>query len=171
MYALREYLSEDVVNGALRRLFDRFKTGEPPLPTSRDLLSELVAATPDSLRPFLGDLFERNTWWEAKTTNVSASPVGKDQWRVTLDVLARKVVVDTTGAETEVPMNDLVEVGVYGAGGTSSRGVELYRALHRVKGGTQRITVLVRSKPVAAGVDPRNLLIDADPSDNIKGIE
>ena len=169
MYALREYLGEDVVNGALRRMFDRFKTGEPPLPASRDLLTELAAVTPDSLRPFLGDLFERNTWWETKTTGVSASPAGKNQWRVTLDVLARKVVVDTTGAETEVPMNDLVEVGVYGAGGSSPRGIELYRALHRVRNGTQRIAVIVRSKPVAAGIDPRNLLIDADPTDNIKG--
>jgi ABC-2 type transport system permease protein len=171
MYALREYLGEDVVNTALRRMFDKFKTGEPPLPTSRDLSSELAAVTPDSLRPLLGDLFERNTWWETKTTGVTASAAGNGRWRVTLEVLARKVVVDTTGAETEVPMNDLVEVAVYAAGGKTTRGVELYRALHRLKAGSQRITVLVGSKPVAAGVDPRNLLIDAAPSDNIKGIQ
>jgi ABC-2 type transport system permease protein len=66
MYALREYLGEGLVNDALRRLFDRFKSGEPPLPTTRDLYGELVAVTPDSLRPFLGDLFERNTWWEVQ---------------------------------------------------------------------------------------------------------
>jgi hypothetical protein len=170
MYTLREYLGEDVVNSALRRLFDRFKSGEPPLPTTRDLYAELVGVTPDSIRPFLGDLFERNTWWEAKTKNVTATAAGAGKWRVDLDVVSRKVVVDTAGAETVVPMNDLVEVGVYGSGGAASRGVELYRALHRVRAGSQRISVMVNRKPIAAGIDPRNLLVDADPSDNMKAI-
>lgn len=31
MYALREYVGEDPVNDALRRLFDKYKSGEPPL--------------------------------------------------------------------------------------------------------------------------------------------
>ena len=34
---------------------------------------------------------------------------------MTLDVKTRKVVVDTAGVETEVPMDDLIEVGVFTA--------------------------------------------------------
>lgn len=171
MYALREYVGETQVNTALRRLFDKYKSGEPPLPTSKDLYAELKAVTPDSLQTFLGDLFERNTYWELETKSVSAEPVGHDQWRVTLDVKARKVIVDTKGTETEVPMDDLVEIGVYGAGGTATRGVTLYRGMQRIKAGAQRISVLVAARPVRAGIDPRNLLIEEDPGDNMKEMD
>jgi ABC-2 type transport system permease protein len=168
MYALREYVGEDRVNSALRRLFDRYKSGEPPLPTSKDLYAELKSITPDSLQPLLADLFERNTYWELKTRRVAAEPAGPGQWRVTLDVNARKVVVDTRGAETEVPMDDPVEIGVYAAGGSATRGVPIYRSMHRIKAGVQQISVLVATKPARAGIDPRNLLIDTDPTDNMK---
>ena len=160
------------MNSALRRLFDRYKTGAPPLPTAKDLVTELKVVTPVSLQPLLTDLFERNTWWEVDTKTVSASPVGSSgKWRADLDVVARKVVVDTKGAETEVPMNDPVEIGVYAQGGTTTRGIELYRAMRRVKTGTQRISVVVAGKPIQAGIDPRNLLTDADPSNNLKGAQ
>jgi len=76
--------------------------------------------------------------------------------------------VDTRGAETEVPMDDPVEIGVYAAGGSATRGASIYRRMHRIKAGAQRISVVVPTKPVQAGIDPRNLLIDAEPADNMK---
>ncbi|MFL5464776.1 MAG: M1 family aminopeptidase [Gemmatimonadaceae bacterium] len=170
MYALREYLGEDRVNSALRQLFDQYKTGEPPRPTSRNLYAALESITPDSLRSLLADLFERNTYWELATKRVSAEPAGEGQWRVTLDVAARKVVVDTRGTEREVAMNDPVEIAVYATGGSTTRGVPIYRQMHRIKAGAQRITVLVAAKPARAGIDPRNLLIDDQPEDNMKEI-
>ncbi|HEX7241748.1 MAG TPA: hypothetical protein VF263_15820 [Longimicrobiaceae bacterium] len=59
-------------------------------------------------------------------------------------------------------MSDLVEVGVYAAGGEP-----LYRRMHRVRSGEQRITVTVPGIPARAGIDPRNLLIDVKPADNL----
>jgi ABC-type transport system involved in multi-copper enzyme maturation permease subunit len=170
MMALREYLGERPVNVALRSLFDKYKAGQPPSPTSNDLYAELEAVTPDSVRTLLSDLFERNTYWEVATKNVSATPLGNDRWRVTLNVNTRKIVVDKEGGEKEVPMNDLIEIGVYGQGGSTTRGVELYRALHRLKAGTEAITIDVKGKPARAGIDPRYLLIDADPSNNIREV-
>ena len=67
-------------------------------------------------------------------------------------------------------MNDPVEIGVYAAGGGATRGTTIYRAKHRIKAGAQRITVLVATKPARAGIDPRYLLIDADPADNMKDL-
>jgi aminopeptidase N len=171
VYALREYVGEEHVNVALRRLFEKYKTAEPPLPTSRDLYAELKAVTPDSLQTFLGDLFERNTYWEVETKAVSAEPAGQGKWRVNIDAGVRKVTVNKEGAETEVTMDDPVEIGIYGSGGTATRGLELYRSMHRMKAGTHRITVIVNAKPLRVGVDPRNLLIDADPTNNMKVID
>ncbi|HEU4881646.1 MAG TPA: M1 family aminopeptidase [Longimicrobium sp.] len=170
MYALREYVGEAPVNAALRRLMDQHRAGAPPLPTSLDLYRELQAVTPDSLRPLLADLFEANTYWELKTDRATAHPAADAAWRVTLDVTARKVVVDSIGTETEVPMNDLVEIGLYAPAADGASGAPLYLRMHRVRSGPQRITVTVPREPARAGIDPRILLIDGEAEDNVAAV-
>jgi hypothetical protein len=141
-------------------------SGTPP--TTRDLYRELRAVTPDSLRYLLHDLFEANTFWDLEAESVRAEPTDAG-WRVTLDVRARKVRVDEAGVETEVPMDDWVEVGVFGPAepGGDERSRPLHIHKHRVRSGAQRITVTVRGRPVLAVIDPRHLLTDRDMDDNL----
>ncbi|MET0624305.1 MAG: M1 family aminopeptidase [Pyrinomonadaceae bacterium] len=164
LYAVREYVGAERVDAALRRLFERHGSRRPPLPTTLDLYRELQAVTPDELRYLLADLFEANTYWELAAKRVEAERTGAGKWRVTLDVRARKVVVDEAGVETEVPMDDLVEVGVFADAGN---GRPSYLRMHRVRSGEQRITLTVPWEPARAGIDPRNLLIDVEPGDNL----
>ena len=171
MFALREYVGAERVNTALRRLLEKHGSGHAPLPTSLDLYRELQIVTPSALHPLLADLFEANTFWELSTEKVGAKPDGAGNWRVTLDVTARKVAVDTRGAETELPMDDLVEVGVFAAAKGDARGDSLYLGLHRVHAGRQRITLTVRGEPALAGIDPRHLLIDVTSGDNLRDVE
>jgi ABC-2 type transport system permease protein len=165
MYALREYLGAERVDTALRRLFEKAAAPTSPLPTSLDLFRELQAVTPGELRPLLADLFEANTYWELATKRAQAVRLQTGEWRVTLDVRARKVVVDEKGVEREIPMDDLVEVGIFAGG--EGPGVPLYLRMHRIHSGEQHITVTVPAEPVRAGIDPRNLLIDVETADNI----
>ena len=167
MYALREYVGAEPVNAALRRLFEKHASGAPPLPTSRDLLRELQAVTPPAIQPLLADLFEANTFWQLAAEGATAQQDESGNWRVTLDVKARKVVVDIKGAETEVPMDDLVEVGVFAGAEDGGRGKPLYLRMHRIRAGKERITLTVNEKPARAGIDPRNLLIDVTSGDNL----
>jgi hypothetical protein len=81
-----------------------------------DLYRELQAVTPDSFQYLLQDLFERNTFLELGTERASAQQTEAATWQVTLAVRARKVVVDEAGVETEVPMDDWLEVGVFDEG-------------------------------------------------------
>jgi hypothetical protein len=168
MHALSEYVGEAKVDAALRRLLARHGAGVPPLPTSRDLYAELRAAAPDSLHPLLADLFEANTYWELAARRASARPAPGGGWRVTLDVQARKLVVDTAGVGRDVPMHDVVEIGVYGP---EARGAPLYLRTHRLRAGAQTITVTVPRAPARAGVDPRGLLLDVRPADNVRPVE
>ncbi|HKI03573.1 MAG TPA: M1 family aminopeptidase [Thermoanaerobaculia bacterium] len=170
MYALREYIGEERVNLALRRLLQKHGSGEPPLPTTLDLYRELQAVTPASLRYLLVDLFEANTYWELAAERVTARQAETGSWQVTLAVEARKVAVDNMGVETEVPMNDLVEVGVFAAAEDGGLGEPLYLRVHRVRSGKQQITVTVPGKPAGAGIDPRGLLIDLEARDNLREI-
>jgi len=180
MYALREYVGQEPVDRAWRRLRERHASHEPPFATSLDLYRELRAETPDSLHTLLGDLLERNTFWELTTERATAEPTPDGAWRVELEVRARKAVVDTLGAETETAMDDLVEVGVYapgpagpgGQGEAAGEGDEdgaevLHLEMHRIRSGAQTVTITVPERPARAGVDPRHLLIDVRPDDNV----
>lgn len=165
LYALSEYAGEERVHGALRRLVEKHRSPEAPLATTLDLYRELKAATPASHRPLLRDLFEVNTYWELATERARAEPTGEGNWRVTLEVKARKVVFDEAGTATQVPMDDQVQIGVVGPDGP------LYLEMHRIRSGEQRITVTVPRKPERAGIDPSFLLIEMQRDDNVKEVE
>ncbi len=106
MYALSQYIGEEQVTLALRRMLEKHGSGEPPLPTSLDLYRELQAVTPDSHQYLLRDLFETNAFWELKTEQSTAEQIKAEIWQVTLDIKARKVMIDEAGVETEVVMDD-----------------------------------------------------------------
>jgi hypothetical protein len=172
MYALTEYIGEDRVNAALRRLREARRSAESPLPTTLDLYRELQAVTPDSLRYLVHDLFAANTFWELETEQATAVQTEGGTWRVTLDVRARKVVVDTAGVETDVPMDDWVQIGIFAprAEGEASA-VPLYLRMHRIRSGEQTITVTVPRKPARVGIDPNHLLIDLEMGDNFQEVK
>ena len=134
------------------------------------IVRELRAVTPDSLRPLLHDLFEVNTFWTFDTKRATARQMANGKWQVTFDVEARKVVSDSAGAETELPINEAVELGVFAPAGPGEiLGKPLYVEKHRIRSGRQTITVTVSEKPARGGIDPYNLL-DWEEGDNIEGI-
>ncbi|HYF64797.1 MAG TPA: M1 family aminopeptidase, partial [Herpetosiphonaceae bacterium] len=169
LYAVSEYVGEDQVNRALRRLIDAHRSGA--LLTALDLYRELQAVTPPELQYLLRDLFEANTVWELEAEQASAEQTAAG-WQLTLDVRARKVVVDPAGAETEVPMNDLIEIGVFAPGqGGAEVGEPLYKQLHPIRSGAQRITVTVPARPALAGIDAHYLLSDLNLGNNLAEVQ
>jgi ABC-2 type transport system permease protein len=159
LYALSEYVGAERVNAAFRRLREAHASAAAPRATSLDLYRELQAVTPDSHQSLLHDLFEVNTWWDLETERATAEQTEAGTWRVTLDVRARKVVIDGAGVETPVPMDDWVEIGVFApAEQGKDPGEPLYVARHRIRSGEQTITVTVPQKPDRAGLDPYHLL-------------
>ena len=168
MYALSEYVGEARVNGALRTLVqDKMSS----LATTLDMYRALQAVTPDSLAPLLHDLFEVNAFWSFDTKRASAVKTETGAWQVTFDIDARKVVVDSAGAEQEVPMNEWVELGVFAPAEPGEMlGRPLYVEKHRIRSGRQTIVITVPAKPARGGIDPYNLL-DWNEGDNIEPIE
>jgi ABC-2 type transport system permease protein len=168
MYALSEYVGSDRVNGALRRLIAKHDSAGASPATTLDLYRELRAVTPDSLQYLLHDLFEVNTYWQLETERAKVEQTGAGAWQVTLDVRARKRVYDSAGVETEVPMDEWVQIGVFGPAGEGGDELSapLYVRMHRIRSGEQTITVTVPRKPVLAGIDPYHLLDWEEPGDD-----
>ena len=172
LYALSEYMGRERVNVAFRRLREAHGSGAPPLRTSLDLYRELQAVTPDSLRYLLHVLFAANTFWELDTRRASAARTAAGTWQVTLRVRARKVTVDPAGVETEVPMDERVQIGIFAPTEQGADfGETLYLQMHRIRSGEQTITVTVPREPSDAGIDPYHLLIDLERFDNVEEVE
>ena len=172
LYALSQYIGREEVNAALRHLLGKHRAKTTDLPTSLDLYQELRQVTPDSLRYLLHDLFAANTFWELAAEQATARRTEADQWEVTLAVRARKVVVDTAGTQTRIPLDDWIEVGVYGPAAEGGKpGRPLYLQKHRLRSDRQVITVTVPQKPATAGIDPRHLLIDWQMNDNTEAVK
>jgi ABC-2 type transport system permease protein len=172
MYTLREHIGADAVNTALRRYFEKHSRSGAPRPTSRDLYAELRAITPDSLHYLLRDLFEDIILWDLRAEDARVEPAGDGSYRVTLAIEATKVRADSIGNETEVPMNDLLEIGVFAPGAKGDGpGEPLYLKRHRIRSGEQMITVTVLREPARAGIDPYRRLIQRKTDDNLVDVK
>jgi hypothetical protein len=161
MYMLREQLGEERVNSALRTFLAKYRAGTPPYPTARDLYAELQAVTPVEQRELLRDLFETITLWDVRALAADVTRLPDGTYRVALEVAASKSRSDGAGNPKAVPMNDLVEIGVFAADGEP-----LYLAKHRVRSGRQTIIVTVTRPPARAAVDPLHKLIQVETADN-----
>lgn len=161
MYALADAVGEEAVNRALSRLLDRWAFRGPPYPTSRELLAELREETPEELRNWLSDLFEHITLYENKATAAVARPAEEGSYEVTLTFDSTKLHAGEQGEETEAPLDDPMDIGVF-----DPEGNPLYLERHRIDGSIGEITVTVEGKPSTAGIDPYHKLIDRHPDDN-----
>lgn len=165
MYTLSKYIGKEKVNGALQNLLKKRTSGVLPLPTTLDLFKELQMVTPDSLNYLLHDLFIENTYWRLKTKRFDVLQTKGSNWQVIMSVQAQKIVIDHTGKEIDVPMNDWLEVGIYEEGKGLNK--PLYLQMHRIHTGEQTIIVTVPRKPNRGGIDPNHLMIDLRLDDNM----
>src|SRR5690606_12359816 len=170
MYALQDYIGEDTLNAALARYLRDVAYEEPPYTNAREFLGYVRAATPDSLQYLVTDLFERITLYENRVTAATYRELEGGRYEVELALDLRKLQADSLGAETEVPMDDWLDVGVFGEveqeGETEE--VPLYFARHRHASGADTLRLTVDRLPVRAGVDPYFKLVDRHKNDNVK---
>jgi hypothetical protein len=71
---------------------------------------------------------------------------------VTLNLQANKLVVDSAGTETILPMNDWVEIGVFAPAEEERKiGRQLYLQKHLIRSGRQTIRLTVHDRPAKVG--------------------
>jgi ABC-2 type transport system permease protein len=161
MYALSEYAGSDRVNSAIKTLVEKSNSPEAQPVTTLDLYRGLKAVTPDSLQNLLHDFFEVNTLWMFEADQISAKKTETGKWEVTLKIKANKIVYDSAGVETDMPMNEWIPIGVFAEReqGRDELSAPLYLKKHLIHPGEQTITIVVSgAKPVLAGIDPHHLL-------------
>jgi ABC-2 type transport system permease protein len=172
MYWVRELLGEDRLNGALREYLHRVAYQGPPYTTAAELLAAIREVTPEEHHPLLVDLFETITLWDLRATTAAAEPRPDGRWDVRLVVSASKVRSDGQGNETPAEMDDVVEIGVFGApaDGSPPEGRVLHLERVRLATGTHVLELVVDDEPRRAGIDPFNRLIDRNPGNNVVAV-
>jgi aminopeptidase N len=171
MYLLKDQIGEEAVNRALRSLLAAYAFKGPPYPRSLDLVERLRAETGPEHQQLITDLFEKITLYDVKVTSARAKKRGDGKYDVTLEVDARKMYADGKGVETETPLDESFDVGVFTAEPGDkdfTRASVLSMGRQQVRTGKQTLTVIVDKEPKFAGVDPYNKYVDRNADDNVQ---
>ena len=175
MYLLTKRIGEDGVNRALRNMLARYKWKGAPYPRTLDLIAAFRAeAKTEEDQALITDLFERITLYDLKVTEPSATRRVDGKWDVTVPVEAKKVYADAKGTETETPLSERIEVGLFTAEPgrlVFAKSHVLLMERHPIRSGKQVLKFVSDRKPLYAGVDPYNFYIDRDSTDNVAGVE
>jgi ABC-2 type transport system permease protein len=177
LYGLRDLIGEDNMNAALREFKNEYAfNATPPYAGSPDLYRCLQKHVPDSLQYYLTDTWQKVTLYDNKLVDAKVQPTGKNnEYKVTLNVNVGKAYIDDKGNDVPAkPMNDFIDIGIFGAESKNRDGYTqtnpLYLKRFKLSYGTHVITVVVKGKPVTAGIDPLAKLIDRLPNDNMKDL-
>jgi ABC-type transport system involved in multi-copper enzyme maturation permease subunit len=171
LYYLKEMIGEDQVNAALRKLIKQYAYNAPPYPTSWALVDALSEQTPPQYLYLIKDLFEDITLFSNRTLAATARRRADGKYDVTLDVETHKFKADAKGNETEVPMNDWIDIGAFAKPENGRKyGRTLYRDRVHITGTRSTYTFTTGELPEQAGVDPFLLLVDRIPDDNTKKV-
>lgn len=171
MYLLQKRMGEEAVNRALRTLLRRYKFQGPPYPRSVDFIDALraEAKTPEQ-QALITDLFERVTLYDLKVAEPAAVRRADGKWNVTVPVEAKKLYVEGLGIETETPLAERIEIGLF----TAEPGRDAFKASdvllmerQALHSGRQVLQFVTARRPAYAGVDPYNFYIDRDSEDNV----
>ncbi len=119
----------------------------------------------------LKDLLEDITIFSNRTLEASARKRADGKYDVTIDIEAHKFKADPKGNETEVPLNDWIDIGAFAKPEKDKKyGKTLYRERVHLTQAKSTHTFTVEGLPDQAGVDPFALLIDRIPDDNVKKV-
>lgn len=172
MYYLKEIVGEEAINRALRKVIQQYAYAPPPYPTSYALEDALREETPEQYGYLLKDLFDEITLFSNRTLTATAKKRADGKFDVTIEVEAKKFKADDKGNETEVPLNDWIEIGAFAK---PPKGKKYGKTLHRERvlmtQARNRYTFTVDELPDQAGIDPFAQLIDRVPKDNLKSVD
>lgn len=177
MYDLQDAMGEDVVNKGLKNFLEEFKyNNKGYYPTSEDLYKTIYAVTPDSLKYKVDDGFKEIVLYENRVIDAKTKSLANGKWETTFTVNSQKIYYDNKGREDRIDVKkNLVDIGLFGEDVKNKDGVTIknpfYFELKWLKPGNNTFTVITDKKPLKAGIDPYNKLIDRNSDDNLKTVE
>ncbi|MBL0142033.1 MAG: aminopeptidase [Betaproteobacteria bacterium] len=174
MYWLKEAVGEEAVDRALRRLIAQYAFKPAPYPSSSEFVRMLREEAGPQHEALISDLFEKITLYDMKAKDATWKKRGDGRYEVSFSVEGRKLYADGQGKETQAPLSEPFEIGVFtaqpGKKGFSKASVLLVER-RTVVSGTAKIDLVVDQQPKWVGVDPFNKRIDRNSDDNLTEVK
>jgi ABC-2 type transport system permease protein len=168
MNSIRERLGDLRLNSVLREYVADFSYEESPYPTTLDLKSRLdESATPEE-REFIASLFEQITLYDVKMTSVESTRTQAGMFDITLTIDAGRFKADGNGEESELPLEEYIDIGLALVHPNEIAVEEDIFHLDRylIRAGENKVSFRVASEPRFAMLDPFIKLVDRDVEDN-----
>jgi hypothetical protein len=173
LYALRDTVGEQALNAALKAYVHDVRFQKPPYTTSLEFLDYVKRAVPEDRAAVLDDLFRNITLYENRATKATWAKRDDGKYLVRIEVASNKYRADGQGNETSRPLDDYLDIAVFGAKGkdTPPEGKILALEKRHLTKGEDTIELVVDELPVKAGIDPFNKMIDRNPENNMVAAE
>ena len=171
-YALKEAIGEDALNAVLKRFLQDNQFQTAPYTNSREFLRYLREGTDPKFHPLIEELFEKIVFYDNRVVEADAKKRDDGKYVVTLKLKSAKFEADGKGKESELPLGNEIEIGVFARpiGGEEIDEKVLYLEKHLIDQAETTIEVVVDEEPFEAGIDPMNKLIDRVSDDNRKKV-
>lgn len=166
LYALKDYLGEDVLNAAIRETLEQNRGRFTKYPTSLSFVQNLKKRVRSEQIPLVEDMLEKIVIFENRPLSAQAKKIKDDSYEVTLKVSSKKMYSTPEGKEEEVDFKQAMDIGVQ-----DKDGQYIYLQKHQIQSGEQEIKIKTNGFPVKAGLDPLNILVDRNPSDNLMSVQ
>ncbi len=160
LYTLADRVGTAAFDQAIRSFLETWRYGGPPYPNARDFVDHLKQRFPEH-EGAISDGFERIVLYDLRLVSASSEPADKG-WTLQLDLVAKKLVADGEGRETEEPFTDDVVIEVTDTeGGTHTQVVSV-----RAGEAPQVPMPTLQFAPSEVRLDPRALYLERDRDDN-----
>jgi aminopeptidase N len=170
LYALSDYIGEDKLNLALHNFLMQYRYANAtdnisgPYPDTREFVAALRAQTPPELQYYITDSFENIVLYDNRAVSATYVATADHKYNVTLTVHAHKIHADGSGNQTDMPLNDYIDIGVFT--GKKDKEKPLYLQKSHITQADNTYHIIVDQLPTRAGIDPVNKLIDRISDDN-----
>jgi len=170
MMAIKDRLGANRLNANLKAFNERYRYRSDPYPTTLDLVHYLELDTTAPEQAFIQDLFTQITLYDLRVQDAKVTSRDDGKFVLDLTLFAQKLVADDKGNQTEQPLNELIDIGVFSSDPdkATASGETLYLQKHALVSGENKLQLVLDSKPLYVGVDPLVHLIDRDSADNIR---
>lgn len=177
LFALQDLIGEDSLNSGFKAYTNAAKFREKaPFTTTTEWYDYIKSVTPDSLKYYLEDSFEKITLYSNKVTEATYVKLAENKYKVTIEVESSKNYFDGNGkllATGDKP--NLLEIAIFDTDIKNKQGMTIKAPLVIekvwIKPGKSTFTYLTSKLPIKAGIDPYNKMIDRIPDDNLMTLE
>jgi hypothetical protein len=168
LYALQDYIGEDSVNASLHTFLNQYAYAEPPYPNTYDYLRHLEPRVPDTMQYLVEDWIKQITLYDFRLKEATSKRRADGMYEVTFDIEARKLYADSLGNETEQPLREWVDIGLYSD--SDEERLTTWKRVNITESPVQ-FTLVTDSLPAKAAIDPRRMLIERVIDDNVKVVK